>query len=429
MILRHSFSFSAAATLFFCSMFVEPSPLRANLLLSEIESDSPGLDRGEFVELYNSGTETIQLTTGGYALVVFDGQDQRVFNDPILLQGQIAPGAFWVIGGSTIPMKNQLLPRANCFPNAAGGLALVSGLTEGELLDDSTPGIMLSVSTLFDAVVYGRRTLDLSGLEVAFGTTGRPYEFEGALAELYTMQKTNLALGPFNWSSGQPRIATLGQPTPLISEPIFANNLADVRQLTNPQVIKIQSQPQVVSPPGAVGTPNTPSLLGSIFLNDSVGGVQLEGIPMEFVANFPLGGRLENIEGLYSGVGIPQFTELSNVSFVGINTALPVDLLSLNDWKPEDYDQRLVLLRGVQFVEAGEFLVPDVDFTLVDENQEPLAVVFRFSQPEFFFGKKAPFGLVDITGLITSSSSPNAITPRFESDLEAKATATQWVVQ
>lgn len=399
------------------------------ILISEVDTDSPGIDRGEFVELYNSGSTVVSFESAGYAVVAFDGSDQRSFALPIFLQGQINPGEYWVIGGSTVSPKNQLLPRNNCFPNENGGVTLVAGLEEGVLLDDTSATFFLEQVTLLDAMVYGKRTVDLAPLSTAFSTTGRPYELDGLLAESLSLQRPVTITDAFLWESGRTYPPTLGQAFPENPTILSLPNLSTLRQMTNNQTIEIESVVQVVSPAGVVGVSNSESSLGSIFLNDSTGGIQLEQLPTIAEAEYPLGAKFQQVTALYSGSQYPQLVQIESTNNLDLVEVLPTEIADPFAVNLEEYNQRFVRFEKIKFQLDNVPFQANLDYSLLNELNDQLPFSFRYTNPQFFVGTNTPKGLTDFQGILLRTSADQfTLIPRFEDDLTFPPNRTVWEI-
>ncbi|MGF1571637.1 MAG: lamin tail domain-containing protein [Sumerlaeia bacterium] len=414
---------------FLCLIVAVPSVLLPQILITEVDTDTSGIDRGEFIELYNSGSDTVDLAVASYALVIFDGQDQRVINDPIFLQGEIAAGEYWVLGGTQVSNRTQTQSMLNFMPNSLGAVALVYGLEEDAVQDDFSPSILLEESTLVDAVVYGERQLNLSVLESTLGTIGRPFELSGLSGELYSIQKHDLAAGAFDWSSALALPPTPGQQALLVSEPILVANLTELRKLTNPQLVRIEALSQVVSPGGALGVPSSETVLGSVFVNDAQSGIQLENLPIDQAVNFPLGRLIESLQGTYSGVDSPRLVEVQESVFSGDSAVMPLNLNEVPNWQPNTLEQRLVSLSNVRFLNPGIALQAGENYSLIDQNGSPVPLLFSFSAPLFNQQQSTPSGAFTIQGIVFKKETIYTIEPRFQEDLLGEDSGSVWLAK
>ncbi|XP_066267612.1 mucin-2-like [Branchiostoma lanceolatum] len=121
------------------------------IIINEINADDPGTDYNEFVELHNTGNETVAMDT--YTLVLYNGYGNVAY-DVIRLTGQSIPAyGYFVIGSRYVDPRPEfvLASSSNLFQNGPDGIALYSG-------DPSfyTSGMTVTTVGLVDAIVYSR---------------------------------------------------------------------------------------------------------------------------------------------------------------------------------------------------------------------------------------------------------------------------------
>ncbi|CAH1244720.1 Hypp7367 [Branchiostoma lanceolatum] len=121
------------------------------IIINEINADDPGTDYNEFVELHNTGNETVAMDT--YTLVLYNGYGNVAY-DVIRLTGQSIPAyGYFVIGSRYVDPRPEfvLASSSNLFQNGPDGFALYSG-------DPSlyTSGMTVTTVGLVDAIVYSR---------------------------------------------------------------------------------------------------------------------------------------------------------------------------------------------------------------------------------------------------------------------------------
>jgi beta-lactamase superfamily II metal-dependent hydrolase len=144
-----------------------PPPAPEGLLLSEVFYDAGGADDGlEWVELYNSGTETIDLS----AFSLGNGGADYT-SSLVQLSGSVEQGAVFVVGGPTssslnhAPVFDQAVDFSPDFQNSGtigDGVALFA-----------VPAAQVTASTVpVDAVVYGPN--NSSGLIDETGSANPP---------------------------------------------------------------------------------------------------------------------------------------------------------------------------------------------------------------------------------------------------------------
>ncbi len=129
-----------------------------NLIINEVDADTPGTDTMEFVELYDGGTGNTSLD--GFVLVMFNGSNNTSYN-AIDLDGYVTNAeGYFVVGNTDVPNVSLVIP-SNGLQNGADAVALYSG--------DATEfpsGTAVTTSNLVDAFVYDTNDADDTELAV-----------------------------------------------------------------------------------------------------------------------------------------------------------------------------------------------------------------------------------------------------------------------
>ncbi|MFZ1688196.1 MAG: Calx-beta domain-containing protein, partial [Flavobacteriales bacterium] len=91
----------------------------ATLVINEIDYDNVGTDDAEWLELYNYGASTLDLT--GFKVEFFNGQNSSVYKTITLASGTVAAGGYFVIGNNaTTPNINLVVtPTSNLIENGS----------------------------------------------------------------------------------------------------------------------------------------------------------------------------------------------------------------------------------------------------------------------------------------------------------------------
>ena len=142
------------------------------LFINEIDSDQPGDETGEFIELYTGSPGVKSLS--GLIVVLFNGNHSadgayRVFD----LDGQVTTaGGFFVIGGAAVQNVNMAVAGTGWLQNGADAVAVYRTAAANFLTgqNDATPP---TTQDLIDAVVYGNGSAEDSGL-LSLLSTGEP---------------------------------------------------------------------------------------------------------------------------------------------------------------------------------------------------------------------------------------------------------------
>lgn len=143
---------------FFPNLFLVASLASSfgQISINEIDSDTPGSDTMEFVELFNGGNTSESLD--GYALVFFNGGDDNDSSYLVFdLSGQtIDAGGFFVIGNPGVTNAQIIFePGGNgALQNGADAVALYLGTTASAMITAGTGSAPIVNDDLVDAIVY-----------------------------------------------------------------------------------------------------------------------------------------------------------------------------------------------------------------------------------------------------------------------------------
>ena len=150
------FSFTVAAA---------PPVVAENVIINELDSDTPGTDAAEFVELYDGGVGNTSLT--GLVLVFFNGSNDTSYR-AIDLDGQTTNAQGYFTVGNTGVTGVDLTFPGNILQNGEDAVALYAA--------DATnfpTGTAVTTANLRDAVVYDTADPDDPGLLVLLNA-GQP---------------------------------------------------------------------------------------------------------------------------------------------------------------------------------------------------------------------------------------------------------------
>lgn len=146
----------------------------AQVVINELDCDTPGIDDQEFVELKSDAPNA---SLDGYVLVFFNGStsgaDSSYFT--IDLDGYTTDNnGLLLIGSDTVTPFPQLLIAANVIQNGADAVALYTG-------DDTDfpEGTLATQANLIDALVYGTNDSDDTELMALLGVSEQINEGPG----------------------------------------------------------------------------------------------------------------------------------------------------------------------------------------------------------------------------------------------------------
>ena len=179
------------------------SPIRIN----EIDADTIGSDKLEFIELYDGGIGNTPLD--GLVLVLYNGSDSRSYNSAFDLDGfSTNSEGFFVLGNAAVLPTPDMVINDNSLQNGADAAAIHLGNAVDYPNDTPVSGI-----SLIDAVVYDTNDSDVQGLLNVL-TPNQPQVNEDSAGDKDTHSNARIPDG------GQAIITTLynaQQPTPGVS--------------------------------------------------------------------------------------------------------------------------------------------------------------------------------------------------------------------
>ncbi len=133
-------------------------PVATNLLINEVDADTPGADRAEFVELYDGGRGRTPLD--GLVLAFYNGSDSTIYRTIDLAGLETDPNGYFVAGGPETPRAGFGLP-SGAIQNGPDAVALYAGPANG-----LRPGTDVVLEGLLDALVYHSNDDPQPGLEL-----------------------------------------------------------------------------------------------------------------------------------------------------------------------------------------------------------------------------------------------------------------------
>jgi len=144
--------------------------LPADVLINEVDADTPGNDAAEFIELYDGGVGNQSLD--GYVVVLYNGLDDQSYTPAIDLDGYTTDeNGYFVIGSIGMGTDIELDPGGyGWLQNGADAVALYFGYDDTDFPND-TP---VTATNLIDAIVYDTNDNDDAGLLDVLLNPGQP---------------------------------------------------------------------------------------------------------------------------------------------------------------------------------------------------------------------------------------------------------------
>ena len=155
-------AFTIVFTLESAASFDKNSPLRATaeIIINELDCDSPGTDVAEFVELYDGGGGNTSLD--GYVVVFFNGGAVNDASYAAFDLDGFATNAsgYFTLGNAAVPGVDIVFPN-NSLQNGPDAVAVFAA--NGSDFPNGTP---ITTTNIRDALVYANSTTTDAGLLV-----------------------------------------------------------------------------------------------------------------------------------------------------------------------------------------------------------------------------------------------------------------------
>ena len=148
---------------------IRPAQATTNLIINEIDVDTPGTDAAEFIELYDGGTGNTSLN--GLILVFYNGNGDKVSAVFDLNEQTTNDAGYFVLCGNATNVANcdlDVIPDTNLIQNGPDAIALYQAN-----VNDFPSGTTPTTNNLLDAIVYDTADDDDNALLVLLNT-GQP---------------------------------------------------------------------------------------------------------------------------------------------------------------------------------------------------------------------------------------------------------------
>ena len=146
-----------------------------NVLINEVDSDTPGSDNMEFVELYDGGSGNTALD--GLVVVFFNGSDDASYEAFDLDGFSTDANGFFVLGNPGVANVDLVFNPGSfgALQNGADAVALFTG--DASAFPNDTP---VTTTNLIDAIVYDTNDSDDTGLLVLLNASQPQVNEDGA---------------------------------------------------------------------------------------------------------------------------------------------------------------------------------------------------------------------------------------------------------
>ncbi len=137
---------------FVWSFTVAEVPPASYILINEVDSDTPGADTAEFIELYDGGSGRTMLD--GLVIVLFNGSSDTSYRAIDLDGYETGASGYFVAGNGAVPNVDLVFANA-VMQNGADAVAIYAASSS-----DFPSGSAVTYSGLLDALVYDTDDLD-----------------------------------------------------------------------------------------------------------------------------------------------------------------------------------------------------------------------------------------------------------------------------
>lgn len=144
----------------------------SSVVINEIDSDTPGTDALEFVELFDGGSGNTSLD--GLVLVFYNGANDLTYASFDLDGFSTDANGYFLLGNSGVTPAPNIIFGNGVLQNGADAVALYAGNASG--FPNGTP---VTTNNLIDAIVYDTDDADDAGL-LALLNAGQPQVNENA---------------------------------------------------------------------------------------------------------------------------------------------------------------------------------------------------------------------------------------------------------
>lgn len=117
------------------------------VLINEVDTDTPGTDKAEFIELFDGGAGDTDLS--GLVIVLWNGKNDNAYRSIDLDGYRTNETGYFLVANKDMPGVDLVLP-AGALQNGPDAVALIMGNAA-----EYPPGTGLNIANVVDALVYG----------------------------------------------------------------------------------------------------------------------------------------------------------------------------------------------------------------------------------------------------------------------------------
>ena len=370
------------------------SSLSFGQVINEVDADTPGTDAAEFIEIKHTPNTPLD----GLVVVLFNGSDDKSYNDAIDLDGYSTDAnGFFVIGSTDMGTPIEISPGSGGWlQNGADCVALYQGdATDFPNDTDATQ------TNLIDAMCYDTNDGDDAALMTALGVTvqynedangskdteSNQMQVDGSFAALVTT---------INAENGEVSAITYTSVSDIAT--LRAGTAGSYYELTGEAIVSYVR-----------------STRSQKYIQDASGGILIDDSPGSITSTYTIGDGMTGLKGKlnsYNGVKqfIPQEDPGSPTSTSNSITTTTTSIADLNT-DHEPYESEVITLENVSISESDGSAVyaSNNDYTVSDGTN---SLILRTSFWEAdYIGEVIPGGVITFNAIVSEFNGTAQIIP------------------
>ncbi|MCB9080383.1 MAG: ExeM/NucH family extracellular endonuclease [Lewinellaceae bacterium] len=325
-LVKHSTATGAAGRLFSAGSKVNGTRFSGcpvqnqSVVINEVDSDTPGIDEAEFVELFDGGTGNTALD--GLVLVFFNGNDDLSYAAFDLDGYTTDANGYFVLGNAAVPGVDLIFAN-NLLQNGADAVALYRANAT-----DFPTGTAVTTANLQDALVYDTTDPDDSGLLVLLNANQVQVD-ENANGSQVTQSMQRIPNGQGGQRNTATYLALPPTPDGVNFLPVFVHDVQG-NGLASPLVGSFISLDAIVTLDFQASSNSGGSLQGFYLQEEDIDAdadpLSSEGIFVYdpgLLTDVAIGDRVRIVGKVTEFNGLTEITDLVSVTIVSSGNVLP----------------------------------------------------------------------------------------------------------
>ncbi|MCF4102703.1 DUF5689 domain-containing protein [Gillisia sp. M10.2A] len=368
-----------------------------NLVINEVDADTPGSDTEEFVELYDGGKGNTPLD--GFIIVMFNGNGDASYNAYDLAGYTTNEKGYFVLGNAAV-LNVDFVVGGNALQNGPDAVALYQ-----DNISSFPNGTPVTTTNLVDAVVYGTNDPTDEELMVLLneGQLQLDENAAGSQAD-HSLQRIPNGEGGVRNSAGfvaaDPSPGTENGAIPDATELISileARNAAEGTRITITGTLTVSDQ-----------------FRGSAYIQDTTGAIAIFDNMVQGDDLYKVGDSL-TVTGIRSAYNEQiQISPVDRVDYNGVATT-PISPKEISVAELSQHPAELVTITDVSFSNEGELVFGNSNYILTDASGE--AALRIDADVSELVGKAMPASCETVTGVVGKFMETYQLLPRMASDL------------